>query len=503
MKRTHSVAEAERTALAANTPSDNEVYNVYDDPVFDESSEESRASERCAVSAKRRKVDAAREAEQPQDPQHLWHLMTVHPSHGVCNEGSLSLLTLFASPPKSVLFADYMIDPVWLASAFPYLRTPGLVDTTLWLSDTGGTLQVPQHWKVAVKKGFSSYGSHHSKFVLAFYSGYLRVAIHTANLLYCDINNKAQGIWHRDFPLKKGATEPSSFEKELTEYLVASGWKDAGDASLSRYDMSSVRAEEVRLIGSIPGRHTQNRLNTWGHMKLRRVLSGRSATQNPAIPDDERAEIYLQFSSVGSLNEKWIGEFIGDTLGAKAGMFVKTVWPTENEVRSCVEGYNGGRSIPGSTKNVQKMMGFLGPTLFRWGGNPLREVTPPHIKTYTKVRREKGGERRCGGVEWSVLTSSNLSMAAWGKLEKNGTQLFIMNYELGLVFLPGAPGQCRPQMAQMRNPAPLVVPLPFPTPPTPYTETDIPWVCDKDKYGEEDCFGMCAPSGTPILGISQ
>lgn len=36
------------------------------------------------------------------------------------------------------------------------------------------------------------------------------------------------------------------------------------------------------------------------------------------------------------------------------------------------------------------------------------------------------------------LHSANLSKAAWGALEKNGTQLMIRSYELGVLFLPSA-----------------------------------------------------------------
>jgi hypothetical protein len=37
---------------------------------------------------------------------------------------------------------------------------------------------------------------------------------------------------------------------------------------------------------------------------------------------------------------------------------------------------------------------------------------------------------------WFLLTSSNLSKAAWGSLVKSGSQLMIRSYELGVLFLP-------------------------------------------------------------------
>ena len=40
-------------------------------------------------------------------------------------------------------------------------------------------------------------------------------------------------------------------------------------------------------------------------------------------------------------------------------------------------------------------------------------------------------------IAFLVVTSHNLSKAAWGALQKNETQLYIMHYELGVLLLPG------------------------------------------------------------------
>ena len=54
----------------------------------------------------------------------------------------------------------------------------------------------------------------------------------------------------------------------------------------------------------------------------------------------------------------------------------------------------------------------------------------PHIKTYTQLSEDR---RRLG---WFLLTSANLSKAAWGALEKKGEQVFIRSYEAGVLILP-------------------------------------------------------------------
>ena len=39
-------------------------------------------------------------------------------------------------------------------------------------------------------------------------------------------------------------------------------------------------------------------------------------------------------------------------------------------------------------------------------------------------------------LNWFLLTSANLSQAAWGVSEKAGTQLYVKSYEIGVLFLP-------------------------------------------------------------------
>lgn len=79
------------------------------------------------------------------------------------------------------------------------------------------------------------------------------------------------------------------------------------------------------------------------------------------------APIACQFSSIGSLDEKWLtNEFIGSlSQGQSANgehlrpqcngpLGAKLIWPCVSEVRDSIEGWAAGYSIPGSSKNVLK-----------------------------------------------------------------------------------------------------------------------------------------------------
>ncbi|KAJ7384710.1 tyrosyl-DNA phosphodiesterase 1 [Desmophyllum pertusum] len=66
-------------------------------------------------------------------------------------------------------------------------------------------------------------------------------------------------------------SSPTNFKEDLLEYLAAYGGNalDEWKKHICEHDMSSAR---VRLIASVPGRHTAVNKTKWGHLKLRKLL---------------------------------------------------------------------------------------------------------------------------------------------------------------------------------------------------------------------------------------
>ena len=64
--------------------------------------------------------------------------------------------------------------------------------------------------------------------------------------------------------------------------------------------------------------------------------------------------------------------------------------------------------------------------------NPASFDTTAHIKSYLKYRKI-GNDTM---LDYLVIGSHNLSMAAWGCLQKSNTQLFIRSYEMSVLFHP-------------------------------------------------------------------
>jgi tyrosyl-DNA phosphodiesterase 1 len=398
------------------------------------------------------------------------------------------------------------------------------------------------------------YGVHHSKFFLIGYKDdknqpWCRVIIHTANVRHGDIHLKAQAAYMEDFPLKLrsiGIVSTSEhaensnagscccdYEESLIEYIdsyqfhISRDWLGSGSSEesisdlLRRFDFSSSR---VVLIPSVPGYHglyREKRASTlsndnalwWmkGHWKLRHTVALYTKT-DPTSPAPH-SPIVCQFSSIGSLSEKYLRELqismdkhlartsLHQAISSNFPINLQLVYPTVHEIRFSIEGYRGGASVPGTMRNVTKA--FLKPLWRKWSAssevsqNPLWKPNHvPHIKSYCQINST--GD--C--MEYLVISSHNLSKAAWGEvqLSRGIRKLFIRHWELGVFLSPIALKTDRlvvwdgvqknsigdsPCMVRNRI---ATVPMPFQVlHPDPYDHSDEPWAVDK-HYREADRF---------------
>ncbi|KDO75548.1 hypothetical protein CISIN_1g006675mg [Citrus sinensis] len=375
-----------------------------------------------------------------------------------------------------------------------------------------------------------SFGTHHSKAMLLIYPRGVRIIVHTANLIHVDWNNKSQGLWMQDFPLKdqNNLSEECGFENDLIDYLSTLKWPEfsanlpahgnfkINPSFFKKFNFSSAA---VRLIASVPGYHTGSSLKKWGHMKLRTVLQ--ECTFEKGF---KKSPLVYQFSSLGSLDEKWMAElsssmssgFSEDKTPLGIGEPL-IVWPTVEDVRCSLEGYAAGNAIPSPQKNVDK--DFLKKYWAKWKASHTgRSRAMPHIKTFARYNGQK--------LAWFLLTSANLSKAAWGALQKNNSQLMIRSYELGVLILPSAKrhgcgfsctsnivpseiksGSTETSQIQKTKLVTLTwhgssdagassevvyLPVPYELPPQRYSSEDVPWSWDK-RYTKKDVYGQVWP----------
>lgn len=472
-------------------------------------------------------AEAIRHFTLPKDRLPLsFQLMRVKGLPAWANTSSVSIGDVIRGNVLVAVLSNYMVDMDWLLSVCPNLAK---IARVLVIHGEGdGTLyhlqkNKPANWILHKPPRPISYGTHHSKAMFLVYPRGLRVVIHTSNYIYVDWNNKSQGLWMQDFPWKDQNNQGRgcAFENDLIDYLSALklpefsvdlpaiGNVKVNSSFFKRFDYSSA---VVRLIASVPGYHNGQNLKKWGHMKLRTILQ-----ESNFAKEFQHSPLVYQFSSLGSLDEKWMGElasslssgFADDKTPLGLGK-AQIVWPTVEDVRCSLEGYAAGNAIPSPLKNVEKE--FLKKYWAKWKATHTgRSRAMPHIKTFARYNGQN--------IAWFLLTSANLSKAAWGALQKNNTQLMIRSYELGVLFLPttvkdgcsfsctddatfeGACSQERSsKLATLCYDGPKkpdlveVIPLPIPyeLPPQPYSPEDVPWSWER-QYSKKDVHGQVWP----------
>jgi tyrosyl-DNA phosphodiesterase-1 len=260
--------------------------------------------------------------------------------------------------------------------------------------------------------------------------------------------------------------ERSEFEETLVTYMESyhilkkMKWSSMCDmaepstlvAHLQKYDFSTAVGV---LIPSIPGYHDpfvgkRPGKEVLGYLKVQQAIREhcKDASSRRAGP------IVCQFSSIGNLSIPYLDKIMNswnvrtahETSAPPRGTclsLLKIVWPTFNEIATSVEGLNGGGSVPGKSRSLQK--DFLLPLLHRWksntGANSLEKgVNVPHIKTYYQQSSSRSDDE---SMNWFVLSSHNLSKAAWGELQNRsgrGQTLTIQHWELGVFISPSTLG---------------------------------------------------------------
>ncbi|ORY90447.1 tyrosyl-DNA phosphodiesterase I [Syncephalastrum racemosum] len=292
----------------------------------------------------------------------------------------------------------------------------------------------------------NQFGTHHTKTMLLFFQRdgvrHARVVVHTANLCRDDWEDMTQGVYMTPLcPIKSSATQVgrvtgstygSPFEKDLCAYLSAYASLSFAREWIREYSWATCKAI---LIGSVPGYHRDREINKWGLARLASVLE-----QHVKLPTSCRdsSTVVAQCSSVASLKQKWFDEDFRPALASAMNQQgatqpdLKLVYPTVDNVRKSHTGIiDSAGFLRLEQDTYDKSRAWLDGHLCQWRSS-RRQKLMPHIKTYTRFYYEKQELR----LAWFLITSANLSRAAWGEYQKNRSQLHIKSYELGVLFCP-------------------------------------------------------------------
>ncbi|NWU93313.1 TYDP1 phosphodiesterase, partial [Upupa epops] len=435
------------------------------------------------------------------------------------NSGALHikdiLSPLFGTLMSSAQF-NYCIDVPWLVRQYPqeFRKKPLLIvhgEKRESKAELMAQARPYENISFCQAKLDIAFGTHHTKMMLLLYEEGLRVVIHTSNLIAEDWHQKTQGMWLSPlYPrLPQGAAgstgeSQTNFKSDLISYLMAYNspalkeWIDL----IQEHDLSETR---VYLLGSTPGRYQGSDKEKWGHLRLRKLLKEHASS----IPAQQSWPVVGQFSSIGSMGvdgSKWLCSEFRESLVAagssgttllKCDVPLHLVYPTVDNVRQSLEGYPGCYTL---LSILDLKIKLYEKNSFSFPSKWLAEVSGrsraiPHIKTY--MRPSPDFQK----IAWFLVTSANLSKAAWGALEKNGTQLMIRSYELGVLFLPSAFGldkgyfHVRGQMLSESKDSATCFPVPYDLPPQQYGSKDQPWIWNIPYTDAPDTHGnMWVPS---------
>ena len=467
------------------------------------------------------------DAEQP-----AWRLNTLHPrwrASAAAQAETVGLAWLLApaelAGATEVHLHNYMIDLDWMVEECPALGAfRGRV--RVFYGDgvaPGSDAARGSNWE-CLYPPHEQFGTHHSKGIVIIRPSLLTVHVTTANFIFSDWNNKTNATWSGHFPrLDAAPAAPADgFGADLLAYYSAvqaigaappPAWRVGGRAGarppseqekqafarlslewVRQYDYAGARARLVASVpgtsaGSAAGRHSGAALHRWGHMRLRELLAAEGLADR-----FEDSSLVLQFSSLSSVGNdtKWLKELVQSLCGGDGAMpRLRVLFPTRDQVRDSLEGWAAGCSIPCNPENAEKLRARLNELsgqsnlarMCGWDGAGRgvagaadRAAAVPHIKTYARFNDD-------GELAWALLSSNNLSQAAWGKLEKNGAQLYVKSYELGVLVLPSLQPPAMRTLtaassataASASPSAATIVPLPYSIPPLPYRASDRAW----------------------------
>ncbi|GBP52738.1 Probable tyrosyl-DNA phosphodiesterase [Eumeta japonica] len=154
---------------------------------------------------------------------------------------------------------------------------------------------------------------------------------------------------------------------------------------------------------------------------------------------------------------------------AKSLPKLRLVYPSLENVRQSHDGLLGGGCLPYAAEAHTKQL-WLNKFLYQWKAKTSgRDRAMPHIKSYMRISPD------AKRAAYYILTSGNVSKAAWGTFNKGNGALRIMSYEAVNVLTSFVLNKDFFSLDKSDNDH---LSVPYDLPPVPYEEDMSPWVMD-------------------------
>eukprot|EP00741_Cyanophora_paradoxa_P005154 tig00000863_g4996.t1 len=341
----------------------------------------------------------------------------------------------------------------------------------------------------------------HAKLMLIEGHERLRVVITSANFGSLDWYKLSQNVYMQDFEKRtdKSESDVEEFGVYLVKFLEELGAKwDFGKwlEIHATFDFSPAKARpalstarrcllslipsgaggQVKLVATVPGKHSENDLHKWGQLRLAEVMAG-------TLGEDT---LYYQSPCAGQLTPEFCAQFC---LSAAGGPGTHRDAEGENRAASCERPAAASAAAlelrvvltASSVANVSRYgpedRGYVGQSrkLYEKATFPKAAVFQAEAVRPSRARVLMHSKVLARGGALLYEGSANFSKAAWGELRKDRTELdaSACNYELGVAF----PGGLEPALSSEV--------LPFKIPPRPYGPRDSPWFDVHSRRAED------------------
>ena len=280
-------------------------------------------------------------------------------------------------------------------------------------------------------------------------------------------------LWFQDFPLKKGQEEnkkdssaagfdfDKDFKETLESFVQAIMPSKMDYKSILKFDLNDYVYEniDVILIPSVMGRYRGPSMNKYGIGKIKYVLEKLPCQVNRK---PNRKIITYQTSSIGQADEKYIEEFTASVLpgyktlkelgversnAKKFGKDTKQLTLFSKNKPDSFSAVDRMRLIFPTEKYVEdSVIGaeavgclFLKKDFYESGRLPKKifhQFEAPGIIPHLKVFIITNDDTTINDDTIIYFGSHNFSPAAWGKYERDFTQIAINNSELGVLIPP-------------------------------------------------------------------
>ncbi|ORX88905.1 phospholipase D/nuclease [Basidiobolus meristosporus CBS 931.73] len=281
----------------------------------------------------------------------------------------------------------------------------------------------------------------HAKLLILYYDSFLRVIITSANLTSLDWESFENALFVQDFHrTKEKISDAPAFGRELYSFLGALKVPNFIRNSLTCYDFSTAT---VNLVPSIPGYHMYNQEQTYGYLRIARILQDNGLTVEPG---DNGMKLEYQTSAIGAIDEYWLREFYRSCSGGLAAkevykmkeLPVDIVYPSQRTISNAEHAHNHQFHLKEayySRPNFPKAL--LRDSLCKQPGRLS------HSKMFlAKLRKSiplKGAEKT-HVIGWDYIGSHNLSSGAWGRINNmvpgsrfRRMHFRINNFDLGVL----------------------------------------------------------------------